>query len=36
MGPLTHPGEFNRPIAGFIRANPARTASHLDATSVAA
>ncbi len=36
MGPLTHPSEVNRLIAGFIRANPARTAGPLGATPVAA
>jgi pimeloyl-ACP methyl ester carboxylesterase len=30
MGPLTHPGEVNRLIAGFIRANPARTAGRME------
>jgi hypothetical protein len=36
MGPLTHPGEVNRLIAGCIRANPARAAEHPDATLIAA
>jgi pimeloyl-ACP methyl ester carboxylesterase len=36
MGPLTHPGEVNRLIAGFILANPARTRGQLAATPIAA
>ena len=36
MGPLTHPGEVNRLIAGLIRANPCRTAEHHDAALIAA
>jgi pimeloyl-ACP methyl ester carboxylesterase len=36
MGPLTHPGEVNRLVAGCIRANPARAAEHPGAMLVAA
>jgi pimeloyl-ACP methyl ester carboxylesterase len=36
MGPLTHPGEVNRLIAGCIRANPARAAASPDAALIAA
>ena len=36
MGPLSHPGEVNRTIVGFIRANPARMAGLLSATPIAA
>jgi pimeloyl-ACP methyl ester carboxylesterase len=36
MGPLTHPGEVNRLIAGFIRANPAWTREQPAATAIAA
>jgi hypothetical protein len=36
MGPLTHPGEVNRLIAGFIWANPAWTHGYLAATPIAA
>jgi pimeloyl-ACP methyl ester carboxylesterase len=36
MGPLSHPGEVNRLIVDFIRANPARTGGQLGATPIAA